>query len=30
VIAEADVVLDGVPDTVAVLNRIAELLEKTA
>jgi trehalose 6-phosphate phosphatase len=30
VIAEADVVLDGVPDTVAVLNRIAELLENRA
>ena len=27
VIAEADVVLDGVSDTVAVLNRVAELLE---
>jgi trehalose 6-phosphate phosphatase len=30
VIAEADVVLDGVPDTVAVLNRIAERLEVRA
>lgn len=30
VIAESDVVLDGVPDTVSVLNRIAELLGKTA
>lgn len=27
VIAESDIVLEGVPDTVAVLNRIAELLE---
>jgi trehalose 6-phosphate phosphatase len=30
VIAESDVVLDGVPDTVSVLNRIAELLGTTA
>jgi trehalose 6-phosphate phosphatase len=30
VIAESDVVLDGVPDTVAVLNRIAELLGTNA
>ncbi|HVL24481.1 MAG TPA: trehalose-phosphatase [Thermomicrobiales bacterium] len=30
VIAEADVVLDGVPDTVALLNRIAERLEAKA